>query len=212
MVKASNVFLSGSGCVAILEMATSASNLAVFQYGIGGNAATLDTSGDMVVPGTVSSGGRCSVAFFSNSAANATPSTPFTFQQSDWQPDFSNNTTMLDTSSTSIIDTNGFVVIPATGVWHLSFQTTFSAVQSGTTNQVWFMVQTANTVPALTPGQVYQRRGLVGGLLTYATATDTRSFAGGTAIAPVWCTDTQQTVGNIASSHLQLELVALLNS
>ena len=191
------------------------------QMGIyGSNPVTVDAGGNMAVPALLTTSNRFSVHLYPIATFSLPANTASVYPAASWsnyssqgaQPQYTNNSTPYTSNTNGMLDSNGYWLCPASGVWAVSFGVVYSSSGTTTTNACWLIVTSGTTDVSQNGllGNVNQRLGLQQNSGLFGTAAVTQCFAAGDRVAPVMMSNTAQTVGGNTQGLLNISLVTLL--
>ena len=174
---------------------------------------SVDGSSNLNVPGRLTSSTRFSVHLFNSAALSIPASTAVCLPPGSYGTGyFSTNTTTFSTSISSLINSSGYFVVPATGVWALQLIVNFPSNGSSVSNQVWF-INTAGSTDVSSSGlygNTNQRLGIQATTQSVASAVTTTYFAAGDVVAPAIWSNTAQTTASSTAIGFNITLVTLL--
>ena len=177
---------------------------------------SVDGNGNLNVPGRLTSANRYTVHLYTTTTYSLSANTASVIPLSSWatSPVYGSNNTPYSTATTTVLNSNGYWVVPATGVWAITFTMSFSSSGTGVNNQVYNTVLSGTTDPnsSLTPN-TNQKLGVMSASGAALSASYCGLFFSNDIVAPVmlstrrrlWQGRPQQPSRSV-SSRLSLDL------
>ena len=174
---------------------------------------SVDGNGNLNVPGRLTSANRYTVHLYTTTTYSLSANTASVIPLSSWatSPVYGSNNTPYSTATTTVLNSNGYWVVPATGVWAITFTMSFSSSGTGVNNQVYNTVLSGTTDPnsSLTPN-TNQKLGVMSASGAALSASYCGLFFSNDIVAPVMLSNTAQTVAGQTAAAFQISLVTLV--